>query len=72
MHHWGEGKKERERESKSSTKIFYPKGDVEENTQQGGHILKSMLSAGQKLNSTTCVSPKQGIVLIQQKCSQPI
>jgi hypothetical protein len=33
---------------KSSTKIFYDKGDIEENTQQGGHVLNSMLSAGQK------------------------
>jgi len=35
-------------QSKSPTKILYAKGDVEENTQQGGHILNSMLSTGQK------------------------
>jgi uncharacterized alpha/beta hydrolase family protein len=38
----------RKNQSKSSTKILYAEGDVEENTQQDGHILNSMLSAGQK------------------------
>jgi hypothetical protein len=45
----------------------------EENTQQGENILNSMLSAGQKLNSWTCVSPPQkGTVCIKQKCTRPI
>jgi len=32
---------------KIRAKIFYAEGDVEENTQQGGHILNSTLNAGQ-------------------------
>jgi hypothetical protein len=40
--------------SKALQKYSIPKGDVEENTQWGGNILNSMLSAGRKLNSRTC------------------